>query len=322
MAEQSRPKIAVIIPCYREAATIGAVVRGIPARVDTIIVVDDGCPERSGEVAQAVGDPRLVVIRHSQNRGVGGAMKSGYQRGLELDCEVMVKLDGDGQMDPTYLDRLLAPVLAGRAHYAKGNRFHDFRRLRQMPRLRLVGNSLLSFVVKIASGYWQILDPTNGYTAIHRRAFARIDLDRLAEGFFFEIDLLIRLNIGGCRVADVAIPAYYPPGAHSSLSISRVALGFPLRLVGGLLHRLFYRYFLHDFNMVSVYLLFGLPLFTGGVLLGGYQWWLSIATGVPRTAGTIMLLALPIILGFQMLLQAVGLDIAAGQENRWQEDTE
>ncbi len=303
-------KVAVIIPCYRESQTIGSVIQDIPDSVEKIIVVDDQCPESTGKIAEKIDRQRVMVLYHEKNMGVGAAMKSGYRKALELRCDIMVKIDGDGQMDPRLLGSLIAPILNGEADYTKGNRFHDFIELKQMPKVRLIGNSMLSFFTKLISGHWHILDPTNGYTAISRDALEKIDLNKVADCFFFENDMLINLNIARCAVRDVPMPSRYPPEGKSSLKVTRTLRDFPFKFVKGLIRRIFYRYFIYDFSMVSVYLIFGLPLFFFGVFLGIYHWADSIISGVPRTAGTIMLVALPIILGFQMLLQAISLDIA------------
>ncbi len=300
----------MVIPCYRVGSTVASVVRGVPASVDFVVVVDDGCPEDSGAAAEAVGDPRVVVVRHGENRGVGAATVTGYRRAMALGADILVKMDGDGQMDPAHLDALVAPLVDGRADYAKGNRFRDFAALRAMPRARLFGNSLLSFLIKAASGYWNLMDPTNGYTAIRADVLSRIDLDRLDRGYFFESDLLIRLNVAGAVVADVPMAARYGD-EPSSLSVSRAAVLFPGKILRGLLRRIFLRYYVYDFNMASIYLLLGLPLVTFGVVFGAIQWSLSAATGEPRTVGTVMLVVLPIILGFEMLLQAINIDIAS-----------
>ena len=308
--KDTQRKLAVIIPCYKESKTITSVIGDIPGIVEKIIVVDDQCPESTGKIAEKIDDPRIMVLFHMKNLGVGAAMKSGYRKALELGCDIMVKIDGDGQMDSSFLGRLIAPIVNHEADYTKGNRFHDFPDLKKMPRMRLIGNSLLSFLTKIISGYWNILDPTNGYTAISRDALEKIDLNKVADCFFFENDMLINLNIARCVVRDVPMPSRYPDEGKSSLKITRTLRDFPLKFIMGFFRRIFYRYFIYDFNMVSIYLIVGAPLFFFGFFLGIYHWADSIISGVPRTSGTIMLVALPIILGFQMLLQAGSLDIA------------
>ena len=308
-------RVAVVIPCYRVARHIEAVLAGVPGEVEHILVVDDACPEGSGEVAAKVADPRVEVIRHTVNKGVGGAVVTGYRRALELGCEVVVKMDSDGQMDPAELPRLLEPVATGRADYAKGNRFRHHAQLKAMPAMRLLGNSVLSFMVKAASGQWGVMDPTNGYTAIHARALAELDIDRLAERYFFESDMLIQLGTLGLPVEDVAIPARYGD-ENSSLRIGEAAVLFPPLLLKGFLRRVALRYFLDDFNIASLYLVVGLPLLLFGTVLGLEQWAESVASGVTRSAGTVMLAAMPIIIGFQLLLQAIAYDVAATPNGR------
>jgi glycosyltransferase involved in cell wall biosynthesis len=308
-------RVAVIIPCFRVARHIESVLAGLPPLVDHIVVVDDCCPEGSGDIAAACADPRVEVLRHHVNRGVGAAMVTGYRRALALECDIVVKIDGDGQMDPAHLPRLIAPLADGRADYAKGNRFRHFHALKAMPVVRLIGNSALSFLVKAASGQWGVMDPTNGYTAIHRRALDELELDRLAERYFFESDVLIQLGIAGMAVADVAMPARYGD-EESSLRISRVLRDFPPLLVRGFLRRLLIRYFVADFNLGSLYLLIGLPLLLAGLGIGTAQWIDSVQTGIARTAGTVMLAAMPTILGFQLLLQAIAVDVQTAPKPR------
>jgi len=301
-------KIAVIIPAFKVIDTIKEVISSIPDTVDYIIVVDDRCPEFSGREAEKSNRKNLIVIYHERNEGVGGAMITGYKKALEFGCEIVIKIDGDGQMDPKYVGNLIGPLIQDDADYTKGNRFQDFKALETMPRIRIFGNSALSFMIKVASGYWNIMDPTNGYTAIHRRVLDKLDLSKISKGYFFESDLLIRLNIINAVVKDVRMPAKYAQ-EKSSLNIKKAIFQFPSKLLKGLAKRVFLKYFIYDFNMASVYILLGLPVFLASVFWGIVEWIDSFVSGVPRTAGTIMLVALPIILSFQMLLQAINIDI-------------
>lgn len=309
--------IAVVIPCYRVARHVEAVLAGIPPWIDHILVVDDCCPENSGAVAEsrAILDPRIQVLRHPENRGVGGATVTGYRRALELGCDMVVKMDGDGQMDPAELPRLVEPLRTGRVDYAKGNRFRHFAQLAAMPKARLLGNSVLSFLVKAASGQWRIMDPTNGYTAIHRRALAQLDLDRLSPRYFFESDLLIALGMARLPVADVPMPARYGDET-SSLRIGRALLDFPPLLLRRFLGRVAMQYFVADFSIASLYLLVGTLAVAFGFILGAAEWIRSVESGVPRSAGTVMLVAMPVIVGVQFLLQAIAHDIAAAPKPR------
>ena len=301
-------KIAVVIPAYKVKEFIKNLVLSLPPSIDLIIIVDDKCPESSGQEAERINDSRISVIKHERNMGVGGAVISGYKKALEAGCDIVVKIDGDGQMDPRYIPALIAPLINDDADFTKGNRFIDFKALKTMPKIRLFGNSILSFLLKIASGYWHIFDPTNGYTAIHRSVLEKLDLNKISRRYFFESDMLIHLNIINAVVWDVSIPAKYG-NEISSLNISKIVFQFPPKLLKGFIKRIFLKYYIYDFNMASVYLLLGLPMFLFGVTYGILEWIDSIIHGVTKTAGTIMLSALPIIVSFQMLLQAINLDI-------------
>tara|TARA_R110000787_G_scaffold137458_18_gene250659 strand:+ start:19231 stop:20187 length:957 start_codon:yes stop_codon:yes gene_type:complete len=315
LSNTAAPVLAVIIPAYRVAAKVAAVIADIPPEVAHIVVVDDACPEGSGDIVAALDNKRLHLVRHTENQGVGGAVVSGYRKALELGADVMVKIDGDGQMDPAILHKIAGPVMSGEADYAKGNRFADFRTLKRMPTVRLLGNSGLSFLLKAASGYWTMLDPTNGYTAIHARALEKLELDRLDRRYFFESDLLIRLGTVSAVVVDVQMEARYAD-ENSSLNIPKTMLEFPGKILRGLLRRLFLRYFIYDFNMASVYLMVSVPLLLFSFLFGIYQWIDSSQTGIARPLGTIMVVIIPLILGFQMLLQAIAFDVASTPKRR------
>lgn len=301
--------IVVVIPSYRVSEQLAGVIAAVPAFVRHIVVVDDACPEKSGDIAEALGDPRVIVVRHEQNRGVGGAMKSGFARALELEPDVLVKLDGDGQMDPSALARLCRPLLARRAAFAKYNRFWHFAELEQMPLARRVGNLGLSFLTKAASGYWKVFDPTNGYIAIRGDVLRCLKLSALSDDYFFETSLLIELGKRGFRVADLPLPARYA-NEKSSMRLLRVLMVFPFKLLLGGIERVWYRHFWFDFTLAALLIAIGLPLLTWGVGFGAYAWWRSIQTGVTATSGEVMLAALPFLLGCTTLLQAVTLEIS------------
>ena len=307
-------RVAVIIPAYRATDTIAKVLGAIPALVDAIYVVDDASPDETGARVQAVADPRVRLLVHDVNRGVGGAMVTGYRQALADGVDICVKMDADDQMDPAYLPLLIEPLVAGRADYTKGNRFHDTDALRQMPLVRKVGNAGLSFLIKAASGQWHVFDPTNGYTAMHRAALGALDLQQLHPRFFFESSMLIQLQRVGAVVEDVPIPARY--GAETShLSVTRTLLDFPLRLARHGLRRILRQYLVLDFNVVSLLLVSGIPLVTFGVAFGMYHWIDSYRRNVLTSTGTVMLAVLPLILGFQLLLQALMLDVQNAPRN-------
>ncbi len=301
-------KIAVIIPSYKVSKHIKNVIETLPELVDFIIVVDDKCPETSGKIALSFNHPKLSVIFHEENLGVGGAVVSGYKKALELGADICIKIDGDGQMDPKYIPELIEPLLQDKADYTKGNRFRDFVALKSMPKIRLFGNSALSFLVKAASGYWNIIDPTNGYTAIHRRALEELELDRLSKRYFFESDMLIHLNTVNAAVKDVSIPAIYGD-EQSSLKIRRILVDFPPKLCKGFFKRVALKYFVYDFNMASIYTIFGVPMLLWGFLFGAYRWYLGAFMDMENSTGTVMLSVLPLILGVQFLIAAINIDI-------------
>ena len=302
------PHIAVVIPAFQAARTIGDVIAGIPPLVRSIIVVDDASADDTSAAARSSGDPRLTVLRHEENRGVGGAMTTGYRAALELGADVAVKMDADGQMSPAALPALLEPVLAGRADYAKGNRFYSSLHLRKMPFLRAAGNAGLSFLTKLSSGAWHVFDPTNGFTAVHRAALELIDWRRVHPRYFFESSFLVNLTVARAVIEDVPLASRYGD-ERSHLSIGKALVQFPVLHLKYALWRFVKMYLVHDFNACSVMTLLGLPLVIFGLADGIAEWIRSRVRGIPATTGTVMIPTLAIILGFQMLLQALTLDI-------------
>lgn len=308
MNVQFTEAICVVIPMYMVEFHIQKVISGIPDWVDHIIVVDDASPDQSAELALAVGDDRVVLVSHIENHGVGGAMLTGYKKAVELGATIMVKMDGDGQMSPDHLPELIQPILEAEADYVKGNRFSRTGEIRSMPFIRRIGNLSLSFLTKIASGYWNVFDPTNGYTAIDADVFRRLDLTHIHPRYFFETSMLIELNLHRAVIAEVAMPAQYG-SERSSLSVKRALLEFPFLLLRGCISRVWLQFFALDFSIASLFLIVGTWLMIFAGAWGGYAWASSIRTGVASTTGTVMIAALPLILGFQLLLQALVCDV-------------
>jgi len=301
-------RVGVVIPAYRVERQIQTVLRGIPDWVAAIFVVDDRSPDQVAARVEELGDPRVTLIRHEVNQGVGGAMRTGFRAALGARLDVIVKMDGDDQMDPAYLSQLVQPLVDGRADFAKGNRYSSTPSLAQMPPIRMIGNAGLTFLVKLASGYWNIFDPANGYVAVRASVLARIELERLPSRYFFESGLLIELGKLRAVIKDVPIAARYAD-EHSSLSIAHTLLTFPPQLMWGLGRRLFWRYFVHDFAALSVFVMLGVPLLLWGVIYGTAVWFEVLRTGVDATAGQVMLAAMPVLLGVQFMTQAIVLDI-------------
>src|SRR5690606_16051937 len=309
--DSSPPSVAVVIPSYKVTRHILQVIASIGDDVDHIIVVDDACPEGSGKLVESgCSDPRVCVVYHAQNQGVGGAVLTGYQRALELGADIIVKIDGDGQMDPALLPNFVAPIAALEADYTKGNRFYDLRNIGQMPAIRLFGNAALSFMAKVSTGYWDLFDPTNGYTAISARVAALLPFERISRRYFFETDLLFRLGTFRAVVVDIPMDARYGDEV-SNLRIGKVLTEFLLKPGRNFFKRVFYSYFLRDMSLASLELLAGCALVLFGAVFGLYHWGLSVSTGAPASTGTVMLAALPLLVGLQLLLAFLAYDIAS-----------
>lgn len=308
LAVLERARVGVVIPAFRAEASIGAVVAAIPQEVRDVFVIDDCSPDATAAAVGALGDPRVRLLRHDANRGVGGAVKTGYRAALEAGCDVIVKMDSDGQMDASFLPDLVQPLLTGEAGYSKGNRLWSLAASRTMPRKRFLGNLLLSMATKAVSGYWNVLDPTNGFTAIRADVLRRLDGRHVQERYFFETSMLVELHLLRVPVRDVLMPARYL-GEQSSLRLLPTSLEFSQRLLRSLARRLALEYILLDFRPGTILAAVGAALVLFGGTFGGYHWYESIATGRPTVPGTVMVAALPFIVGIQFLLQALLLDV-------------
>lgn len=302
-------KVAVVLPSYRVKAHILDVLSRIGAECQAIYVVDDACPDRSGEFVQAnCTDPRVKVLFNEVNLGVGGAVMRGYVEAVQDGCDVVVKVDGDGQMAPELLPLFVGPILDGYADYTKGNRFFDLTEISQMPKIRLFGNAVLSFMSKFSSGYWDVFDPTNGYTAIHARVIEHLPLDKISQRYFFESDILFRLNTLRCVVLDVPMDAVYGQ-EESNLKIKAVLFDFLAKHLRNYAKRIFYNYFLRGLSAASLELVLGIALFAAGTVFGLRQWYGSAQLDIATPSGTVMLAALPVLVGFQMLISFLTYDI-------------
>lgn len=304
-------RIAVVIPCYKVTRHIIDVIAGIGAEVSRIYVVDDACPDGTGTYVQAhCTDPRVKVIFHETNQGVGGAVMTGYRAAIEDNVDIIVKVDGDGQMDASLIPNFIDPILKGEADYTKGNRFFDLDEIRAMPSIRLFGNAVLSFMTKFSSGYWDLFDPTNGYTAIHADVARHLPFNKISSRYFFETDILFRLNIIRAVVVDVPMDAKYSDEV-SNLRISKILGEFLFKHGRNFLKRIFYNYYLRDMSLASIELPLGIALLFTGSSFGLYQWIASAREGVATPAGTVMLSALPILMGVQLVLAFLAYDIAS-----------
>lgn len=298
----------IIVPCYKVRGHVLKVIEKVPRWVEGIVCVDDECPDSSGDFIEAeAADDRVVVLKLPKNQGVGGATMAGYAEAIRRGGQVLVKVDGDDQMDLGHLAALVAPILLGEADYAKGNRFTSVSHLRAMPAVRIFGNAALSFAAKLSTGYWNVFDPTNGFTAIEAQV-ARIVMEkRIARRFFFETDLLYHLGTLRAVVRDVPMPARYADEV-SNLRVSAIVGPFAFKHLDNFGRRVLGQYFVRDFNAASVQLVAGLILALFGVIYALHY----LATRTPNSvasAGVVMAAALPIILGAQLLLQAMNFDV-------------
>lgn len=307
-------KITVLIPCYKVKKHILEVLRNIGDEVDTIVVIDDDCPERTGEhVRDNFQDERLRIIELDKNIGVGGAIMVGLRDSLDGNGDIFVKIDGDGQMNPSEIKKLIQPIIDGEADYTKGNRFYHLTELKMMPISRLIGNAALSIVTKFSSGYWKISDPTNGFTALHRNAAMMLSLDKISKRYFFESDMLYHLNQARAVVKDIPIPANYAD-EKSNLKINIVLFEFAIKNLYNFLRRIFFTYFIREFSIASLQLFIGSSLFIFGLVFGLWSWYVNFREDAVASAGTVMLAALPILLGFQLLMAFTARDIESEPE--------
>jgi dolichol-phosphate mannosyltransferase len=302
--------IAVVIPAFKAAGKISNVIEHIPDFVSFIIVVDDASPDNTSEIVKRLTgkDSRIKVVSHSANQGIGGAVLSGYQLAQKLKAEIIVKIDSDGQMDPAYILPLITPILNGKADYTKGNRFLHTTELSTMPLVRRIGNLALSFLTKFATGYWNVFDPTNGYTAIHTQTLTFLNLNRIDQRYFYETSMLIELGLQRAVVRDIYMPCIYND-ENSTLSEFQALYQFPPKLLQGLLRRLLIQYYIRDFSTLSILLIIGPVMTLFGTGWGAYHWWRSINTGIVATSGTVMIAVLSLILGIQFILEALVMDI-------------
>jgi dolichol-phosphate mannosyltransferase len=303
--------ISVVIPCYNVANHIERVICKIPDDISYIIAVNDCSVDETEGILSRIQqyNRRVVYVKHDVNQGVGGAMISGFQRAMELNSDITIKMDGDGQMDHSNIQRLIKPIREGVADFSKGNRFRDFKALKNMPAFRRFGNLGLSFLIKAASGYWNVFDPTNGFIAIHKETLSALNFNKIHRRYFFESSLLIELYYANAVIVEVPMKAQYA-GERSYLSISKTLFEFPPKLLYAFLRRIVLKYYLFDFNIASLYMLFGFPVFLFGAVYGIANYIKYASHNTPAPTGTVVIPTLLIILGFQLLLSAANYDVA------------
>ena len=303
--------IYVVIPAYKVKIHVLQVIEKILINkaISKIFVIDDCCPENTGEfVIQNCSDIRVAVIRNKTNLGVGGSVMTGYRSAIAEGADIIIKIDGDGQMNPDLVPAFIEPILRGEADYTKGNRFFEIETIRQMPLIRLIGNTGLSFLTKLSSGYWNLFDPTNGYTAINAAVAARLPFEKISLRYFFESDILFRLNTMRAVVIDIPMFAEYGR-EKSNLKVWQEFPNFIYKNMRNLIKRIFYNYFIRNFNYATLELIFGTALLGFGMIYGGINWVTHYREATFASAGTVMLAALPMIMGLQLLMGFINYDM-------------
>lgn len=304
------PVIAVVIPAYKVLNQIRPVLENIGPEVSYIFVIDDCCPEKTGKSVQELNvDNRVKVLFHDRNLGVGGAVMTGYREALFAGSDIIVKIDGDGQMNPELIPELLDPILKEEADYSKGNRFFNIENVRSMPSGRIIGNLGLSFFSKMSSGYWNIFDPNNGFTAIDSRVLTILPLEKISNRYFFESDMLFRLNLLNAKVVDIPMVAKYG-NEKSNLKPLKSIFEFSAKHLKNLIKRIFFNYYLRDFNLASIELPLGVSLLLFGIVQGFRNWIHSMHSQTPTQTGTLILIALAILTGLQLVLSFLSYDIS------------
>jgi glycosyltransferase involved in cell wall biosynthesis len=306
--------VAVVVPAYNEEALVGSTVSGIPAFVDHIIVVDDGSKDETAARAQTA-DKRVEVIPHERNQGVGAAIVTGYRRAIAIGVEVTCVMAADGQMDPDDLETLVRAIAIDETDYAKANRLFTGQAWQLIPRTRYLGNAALSFMTKIASGYWHVADSQSGYTAVNLETLKLLDLDRIYRRYGFPNDLLVHLNVFNRRVRDYPSRPIYGVGERSGIRLRHVVPKISWLLLKGFFWRMGQKYVIRDFHPLILFYMLGIVLFAGGLLLGVAEVVLRIAGNAVPSA-TIVLVALLVISGLQLLLFAMWFDMESNKDLR------
>jgi glycosyltransferase involved in cell wall biosynthesis len=307
--------VAVVVPAFREQDLIGDTLRGIPAFVDHVYVVDDASDDGTVDAAQAVGDGRVKVLRHERNSGVGAAIVTGYERALADGIDVTCVMAGDNQMDPRDLELLAGSVARNEVDYAKANRLFTGEAWRVIPRSRYLGNAVLSLLTKIASGYWHVADSQSGYTAIGRDTLARLDLRRIYNRYGFPNDMLVHLNVWNARVRDFPSRPVYGVGERSGIKLRKVVPRISWLLLKGFLWRLREKYVIRDFHPLVFFYTLGILMTLAGFVLGVVETALRIG-GNDVSVGTVVLIALLLIAGSQFTLFAMWFDMESNKDLR------
>ena len=308
-------RVAVVVPAFDEERLVGETIRAIPDFVDRVYVVDDASTDATFAAAEAVADPRVRLVRHPSNQGVGAAIVTGYRQAREEEIDVTCVMAADSQMDPSELQELAGPVARGEVEYAKANRLVSGEAWTAIPRTRYLGNAVLSLLTKIASGYWHVADSQAGYTALSLGALRRLDLGRLYPRYGFPNDMLVHLNIQNASVRDVPSRPIYDVGERSGIRLRSVVPRISWLLFKGFWWRMGQKYVIRDFHPLVFFYVFGVLMLSVGFVLGLVELVLRIA-GNAITPASIVLVAVLLIAGLQMTLFAMWFDMEANKDLR------
>jgi glycosyltransferase involved in cell wall biosynthesis len=306
--------VAVVVPAYNEELLVASSVATIPTFVDKIIVVNDGSTDGTADRA-AAADDRVELVAHDSNQGVGAAIVTGYRWAIALEIDVTCVMAADGQMDPDDLETLVKAVAADEVDYAKANRLFTGQAWQLTPRTRYLGNAMLSFLTKIASGYWHVADSQSGYTAVNLETLRLLDLERIYPRYGFPNDMLVHLNVWNRRVRDYPSRPIYGVGEQSGIKLRLVIPRISWLLVKAFFWRMGAKYVIRDFHPLVLFYSLGIVLFAAGFLLGLVELGLRIA-GNELPAPTVILVALLIISGLQLLLFAMWFDMESNRDLR------
>ena len=308
-------RVAVVVPAFDEERLIGTTLSGIPEFVDRILVIDDASRDATAELARASGDPRVEVISHELNQGVGAAILTGYRRALEEGIDVTCVMAGDNQMDPADLEAIAGPVARGEVDYAKANRLFTGRAWELMPHTRYLGNAVLSLLTKIASGYWHVADSQSGYTAVSRDTLDLLDLDRIYKRYGFPNDMLVHLNVINARVRDVPSRPVYGVGESSGIRLRKVVPAISWLLTKAFFWRMREKYVIRDFHQLVFFYVFGMLFSLIGLVLGVTVTVLRFL-GNELTVATVVLVALLLMMGLLFTLFAMLFDMESNKDLR------
>lgn len=314
-AKSSRlAKIAIVIPAFQAEELLEKTIKGLKVTTNYLVIVDDGSRDETYKIASKFSSRKVIVIKNILNLGVGGAMKTGIAKALKMGADIIIKMDADNQMDPKYIPILVEKILSRQVDCCKGSRWQYGINRNNIPKLRLWGNTLLTLLTRFATGYWEISDPNNGYIAWNSDILKRVDWNQVDNRYFFESSMLVQLNILKAKVTDISMEPRYL-GEKSMMNEWKIIPKFVKDLLAYGTKRWWQKYFLYDMNAISIFIIFGFLLSVFGSVWGGYQWWWHATRSVSTPTGTVMIAILPLLIGLNLLIQALVLDITSGKGN-------